>query len=73
MIVKAPKNKFFGKNPKKRKKRKKPTTFFNPETDPDLDQKPTFEQKRNPDPDRSTAKSQSRRALWITFDSKDQF
>jgi hypothetical protein len=40
------------KKQKKRKKQKKTTTFFNPETDPDLDQKPTFEQKTYPDPDR---------------------
>jgi hypothetical protein len=27
-------------------------TFFNPETDPDPDLKPTFEQKTDPDPNR---------------------
>jgi hypothetical protein len=43
---------FSEKTRKNGKNRKKPTTFFNPETDPDLDQKPTFEQKTNPDPDR---------------------
>jgi hypothetical protein len=32
--------------------RKKPTTFFNPETEPNPDQKPTFEQKTETDPDR---------------------
>jgi hypothetical protein len=30
-----------------KKTRQKPTTFFNPETDPD--RKPTFEQKTDPD------------------------
>jgi hypothetical protein len=30
---------------------KKPTTFFNPETETDPDRKPTFEQKTDPDPD----------------------
>jgi hypothetical protein len=29
--------------------RKKQTTFFNPETETDPDQKPTFEQKTDPD------------------------
>jgi hypothetical protein len=31
----------------------KPATFFNPETETDPDQKPTFKQKTDPDPDRS--------------------
>jgi hypothetical protein len=39
-------------------------TFFNPETDPDPDLKPTFEQKTETDPDRlPKAKSLSRIAL----------
>jgi hypothetical protein len=41
MSIKAKKNTIFEK-----------TTFFNPETDPDPNQKPTFEQKTDPDPDR---------------------
>jgi hypothetical protein len=32
------------------KTRLKPITFFNPETDPDPDRKPTIEQKTDPDP-----------------------
>jgi hypothetical protein len=35
------------------KNRKKPNAFFNPETETDPDQKPTFEQKTDSDPDRS--------------------
>jgi hypothetical protein len=38
---------------KTEKNLKKPTTFFKPETETDPDQKPTFEQKTDPDPDRS--------------------
>jgi hypothetical protein len=34
------------------RKNKKPTTFLNPETDPDADRKPTFEKNIDPDPDR---------------------
>jgi hypothetical protein len=33
------------------KNRKKPTTFFNPKTEPDHNRKPTFEQKNDTDPD----------------------
>jgi hypothetical protein len=52
MTIKA-KKKIFGKNRKTEKKQKKTTTFFfNPETEPDPDRKPTFEQKTDPDPDR---------------------
>jgi hypothetical protein len=35
-----------------KKTRLKPTTFFNPETDTDTDQKPTFKPKTEPDPNR---------------------
>jgi hypothetical protein len=49
-FIRATKN-FFLK--KKRKKRKKTKTFFNPKTETDPDQKPTFAQKTEPDPDRS--------------------
>jgi hypothetical protein len=35
-----------------RKNYKKTTAFFNPKTDPDPDQKTTFEQKTDPDSDR---------------------
>jgi hypothetical protein len=45
---------------------KKTNDFFNPETDPDPDQKPTFEQKTR-SRSRPTAKSQFRRALLHTL------
>jgi hypothetical protein len=48
------KQKIFGKNGKKRGKT---TIFFNHETEPDPDRKPTFEQKTDPDPDRLPKKS----------------
>jgi hypothetical protein len=54
------KKKLFKKTEKKN--RKKRTTFFNPETDPDPDRKPTFQQKKQ-SRSRPTAKSQSLRAL----------
>jgi hypothetical protein len=50
MPVKRNKKKLIGKTDKK--KLQKPTTFFNPETDPNPDRKPTFKQKSDPDPDR---------------------
>jgi hypothetical protein len=49
MTVKATTKKL---SEKTEKSEKNPTTFFNPETDPDPDRKPTFQQKIDPDPDR---------------------
>jgi hypothetical protein len=48
MTVRATKESLLGKT----EKSEKTTTFFNPETKTDPDQKPTFEQKTDPDPDR---------------------
>jgi hypothetical protein len=53
MTVKAPKKRFSEKTDKPKKTRKKPMTFFNPETETVPDRKPTFEPKTEPDPDRS--------------------
>jgi hypothetical protein len=49
MTVKATKKSF---SEKTKNQRKKPTTFFNPKTDPNPDRKPTFQQKTDLDPDR---------------------
>jgi hypothetical protein len=50
MTVKAIKKAFWKKN---KKNQKNPTTFFNIETDPDLDRKNDISAKKNsPDPDR---------------------
>jgi hypothetical protein len=42
MTVKVTKQSFSEKTEKPTKNRQKPATFFNPETDPDPDRKPTF-------------------------------
>jgi hypothetical protein len=52
-IIAKNKSKNTCKKPLFEKTEKNPNAFVNPETETDPDQKPTFEQKMDPDPDRS--------------------
>jgi hypothetical protein len=49
VTIPSEQHKTFFSKPKKRKNRKNSTTFFNPETETDPDQKPTFAQKTDPE------------------------